>query len=127
MLGALIPLFVQGMKIGGKFIQDKDKAAEYAFKQQEMLFKLAQGALSIQTYKWVDAVVKIMAALIAFGRPVGGFFLTCWGIYLHIEGVEIPDVVHYSMDAAFPAWGAARESEKRAKRKRKWFGRREDD
>lgn len=126
---ALIPLISQGLGLAGKFIKDKDKQAEYAFKSQEMLMELAGKALSIQTYKWVDAIVKIMAALISFGRPVGGFVLTVWGIWLHIEGADIPEVVHYSMDAAFPAWGAAREAGKKREHKERkgWFGRRNDD
>lgn len=118
MINMLLPLLTQGLKVGGKLIVDKDKQAEYAFKSQEMMFKLAEKSLAVTTYKWVDAVVKIMAATLAFGRPLGGFALTVWGVYLHIEGVEIPEIVHYAMDGAFPAWGLARESEKRRKHKR---------
>ena len=127
MLPMLIPLITQGLKMGSKLIQDKDKQAEYAFKNQEMMHELLKGALSNPTYRWVDAIVKIMAAIIAFARPLGTFALTCWGIYLHVEGIEIPPWVHGMMDGAFPAWGLAREGSKRRKEKKRWFGRREDD
>ncbi len=128
MIGALISLVPQLAKLGGKFIQDKDKAAEYAFKTQEHVFRLMEKIITMQTVAWVDAVVKIMGALMMFGRPLGSAAMTAFGIYAQVKGIELDATTQALLLAAFPAWGGAREVHKSRKHKEKrWFGSSRDD
>ena len=104
-------------EIGQKLIVDKDKQLEYAFKLQDRVLSIFEKMAAVQTIPWVDAVVKLMGAVLIFGRPLGSLFLTVWGIKLHLEGAALPDWLHAMMDSAFPAWAAAREVDKSHKRK----------
>lgn len=116
-------LIMGAMKLAGTFIENKDKKAELAAGAMERVFAIADKAISMQTIPWVDAVVKLMAAMHTFMRPVGGAILTGIGIYfhyLHATGkmAALPDIVQYGLDGAFPAWGVAREVDKKRKHKK---------
>lgn len=119
MLSLLAGVLPAIFKLGSKLILDKDKKAEYAFKVQEMSFKLIEGIVNMRTVPWVDAVVKIMAASVAMARPIGTFIMTGVGIYFHYKGIVVDGVVQLMLDGAFPAWAGARELNKSRKHKEK--------
>jgi len=119
MLGILGSLLPGLLKIGDKLIVDQDKKIEFAFKVQEMTFHLLEQLVTMQTIPWVDAIVKIIVALVALARPLGTFAMTAFGIYAHYKQIVLPTEVHLLLDSAFPAWGAAREVDKGRKHKEK--------
>ena len=59
------------IKLGSKFVTDKDKLIEYQFKALELKQAAMTDLLHTQTYPWVDALVKLMQATVVFARPVG--------------------------------------------------------
>jgi len=121
LFSAIIPgLF----KIGDKLIEDKDKRNQYAFKVQEMAFKMMEVMLSTKTYPWIDGLVKLSYAAdqIVKGlfRPIFSVGLFIFGLlnlnvleYLHGLGV-IGDAGILGMFGTFPAWMKSRHDEKKA-------------
>lgn len=102
-------------RIGDKFIEDKDKRTEFAYKAQELAFKSMEVMLTTKTVPWVDATVKILYALKAFFRPVVGGLMTAFGAWAHVKGMDL-GALHAVFDGAFPAWGVSRAVEKVKKR-----------
>lgn len=98
-------------------IPDQNKKAELAHEVTLRMLDISEKAVSIQTYKWVDAIVKLMGALMAFARPIGSFAAGAVAVYLNVKGIEISPAVEAVMMGLFPAWGVAREADKRTKRK----------
>lgn len=125
MIGALLSVIPALTKLGGKFVMDKDKAAEYAFKTQEMVFALLEKIVTMQTIPWVDAMVKLLFAAMALARPLGSFYLTLKGIDMAMGKGEI-GMLDGGLMAMFPSWMGAREVDKSRKHKRKLWGRRHD-
>lgn len=101
------------LSIGKELIEDKDKKNEFADKAMERL-------LATETHPFVDAVVKLSYAAdqITKGllRPLGAAVMTAFGIYAHLNGIEIDGALHAMFDGAFPAWGASRHAEKARKK-----------
>jgi hypothetical protein len=110
---AVTTLGKMGLGIIDQLVEDKDLKQKLAIKQIELTYGLIEKLINTTTIPWVDAFVKLMTGLIVLARPLGSFVLTCVGIYMHLKGVEIDQAVHYGLDAAFPAWGAAREAHKK--------------
>ena len=114
---ALIPgLF----KIGDKLIEDKDQKAKYAFQIQEMAFKQMEVLLSVTSYKWVDALVKLSYAaeqiIKGLFRPIGSALMTGFVIYAELNDIALSPMVEGILISAFPAWGASRYKEKTSKK-----------
>lgn len=109
-------------KLGDKLIVDQDKKQEYAFRVQEMSFKLIEAIIAMKTIPWVDAIVKIMMASIALARPLGSLYLTIMGVDMAIAenqaGQEV-SMLSGGLMSAFPAWGGAREINKSRQHKEK--------
>lgn len=118
-LGLITAVVNGALSLGDKMIADEDKRVEYAFKTQEITFKLLENIVNMRTIPLVDAFTKLMVASVALARPIGTFALTCAGIYMHIKGVSIPELVHAGMDSAFGVWVGAREVDKSRKHKEK--------
>lgn len=116
MIGTLISgLFT----LGGKFIEDKDKKTEFAFKTQEIFFQMLTKLVEVKTVPWVDALVKLMAASITMMRPIGSFALTVLGVYIDAKGYAVNDTMTMALQAAFPGWMAARQIDKHKPTKKK--------
>lgn len=126
MITALLSVVPALTKLGSKFVLDKDRAAEYAFKTQEMVFALLEKIVTMQTIPWVDAFVKILFALLALARPIGTFYLTIKGVDMAVANGEV-GLVDGGLMSMFPTWMGAREVDKSRKHKRKLFGRNRDD
>ena len=117
---ALIPgLF----KIGDKMIEDKDQKAEYAFKVQEMAFKQMETLLSVTTYPWVDALVKLSYAseqvIKGLFRPIITAVAFGFGVYFELNNIEVSALVESILFGSFPAWGVSRHIDKK-KPKDEW-------
>jgi len=117
---ALIPgLF----KIGDKLIEDKDQKAEYAFKVQEMAFKQMETLLSVTTYPWVDALVKLSYAaeqiIKGLFRPIITAVALGVGVYFELNNIEVSATVEAILFGSFPAWGVSRHMDKK-KPKDEW-------
>lgn len=117
---ALIPgLF----KIGDKLIEDKDQKAEYAFKVQEMAFKQMETLLSVTTYPWVDALVKLSYAaeqiIKGLFRPIITSVALGFGIFFELNDIAVSPVVEGILFGSFPAWGVSRHMDKK-KPKDEW-------
>lgn len=124
----LLPQLISGLfGLGGKLIRDKDKAAEFAFKIQEMAHELALKLLETKTYPWIDGLVKLAYAsetlVKGLFRPIGGFVLFMYGL-------NHPDLIEKLMNmgiigqsaaggifGSFPAWIVNRGMEKRRDQK----------
>jgi len=118
MIGAIVSgLF----SLGDKFVEDKDKKTEFAFKTQEIFFKLLEKLVDAKTVPWVDAVVKLMIASVTMMRPVGSFALTLIGLYLDARDYPINETMNMALEAAFPSWMAARQVDKHKKKKKQSF------
>jgi len=117
--------------IGGKFIEDKDKKNEFAFKILEMADKLSHKMLETKTYPWVDALVKLAyaadAIMMKLLRPVGSAVLTGIVIYCDMNGIELSATVQALGAAAFPAWMASRHVNKQQKIKHRKYAIQMDD
>lgn len=124
LLGSVVPSL---FKLGGKMIADEDKKIEFAFKTQEMTFKMMETMLNAKTYPWIDGLVKLSYAgeqiIKGLFRPIisGGLFI--YGIMhpdllkqLHEIGLG-GDAGILGMFGAFPAWMKSRHDEKKAKPK----------
>ena len=107
-------------KLGGKIIEDKDKRAEYAFGVQEMAQTMALKLLEVQTYPWVDALVKLAyageAIIKGLFRPLGAAAMTGFVIYAELNNIELSAGIEAILAGAFPAWGISRHQEKAAKK-----------
>jgi hypothetical protein len=122
LLGSLLPgLF----KLGDKMIVNEDKKMEFAFKTQEMTFKVMEVMLATKTYPWIDGLVKLAyaseAIIKGLFRPVISAGLFIYGLtnpdllkQLHELGV-IGDTGILGMFGAFPAWMKSRHDEKKQK------------
>ncbi len=118
MIGLLAAALPSIFKLGDKLIVDKDKKAEYAYKVQEMSFKLIESIVTMKTIPWVDAFVKVLVALVSLARPLGSFYLTIMGVDMVVEAGEV-DLVSGGLASAFPTWMGAREVNKARKHKEK--------
>lgn len=112
MLQAILGIIPGVMKLADKMIVDKDKKAEFAFKQQEMQNALVMKLVEQETIPWVDATVKLLGAMVMLGRPVGSFALTAFYLWSQYRGVDLGTVGEAVTAGAFPAWMAAREAGK---------------
>ena len=105
-----------GLKIVDQLVQDKDKVAEYAFETQKLKLQFIEKLVLMNTLPWVDAMVKVMFALLALARPIGSLYLTIIGVDMaqaEIEAGDAISTVSGGLSAAFPAWMGAREVHKR--------------
>ena len=96
------------IKLGSKFVTDKDKLIEFQFKALELKQAAMTDLLHTQTYPWVDALVKLMQATVVFARPVGGALMTGFGAWCHYKGITMDVGLQALFDGAFPAWGVSR-------------------
>lgn len=114
MMGLFASLLPGIIKLGDKFIEDKDKRNEFAFKMMEIM-------LNTQTYKWVDALVKLSYAgeQIVKGliRPIGAIAMAAFAAYCDVKGIQLSDTVQTMLYGAPIAWGTSRHAEKRKKEK----------
>lgn len=98
--------------LAGEWIEDKDKRNEFNFKVQELQFKLRESLLATKTTPKTDAFVKLLIAfrdiILPLLRPLGAAAMTAFGMYCHVNGVDIDAASQVIMDGAFPAWGASR-------------------
>jgi len=113
------------LSFGGKFIEDKDKKTEFAFKVMEVM-------LSTKTYPWVDALVKLSYAAeqIVKGlfRPLGAAAMAAFAMYsATTQGIDLDPTAQTILLGAFPAWGASRYKEKQERIKRGKEGKEEID
>ena len=120
---SLLTAFLPGLfKIGDKLIEDKDKKAEYAFKVQDMSFKMMEVMLNTKTYPFIDGLVKLSYAseqiIKGLFRPVVSAGIFIYGLmhpelikHLHDMG-GIGDTGIAGMFAAFPSWMYSRHVDK---------------
>ena len=108
-LATFLPAIV---KLADKFIEDKDKKAEFANKAMNAM-------LENRTYKWVDALVKLSYAseqiMKGLFRPIGAAVMTGFAMWASYKGVDLDTAAQAVLYGAFPAWGASRHSEKKTK------------
>lgn len=115
----IIPLFTEALKLGSEWIADPDKKAEYDTRSSEIDNQFRIALLQTQTNPFVDGAVKLIYGIIGLARPVGSL-----GIFL--IAVFNPDLLNQlhnlgwagdtgiaAMFGAFPAWGVARQVEKK--------------
>lgn len=125
MFGILLAIIPGLFKIGDKLIEDKDKRYEYAFKVQEMAFRMMEVMLSTKTYPWIDGLVKLSYAA---DQIIKGLFRPVFSVGLFVYGILNPDMLQnlhslgivgdagiVGMFGAFPAWMKSRHDEKKAK------------
>lgn len=98
--------------LASEFIEDPDKKREIDYKIQDLEFGLRKSLLATTTTPKVDAFVKLLIAfrdiILPLLRPLGAAAMTAFGMYCHLNGIEIDGAVHAILDGAFPAWGASR-------------------
>lgn len=104
------------MGLGDKMIEDKDLKREFAFKTQELVFKLLEKLVEIRTVPWVDATVKLLTSLVVLARPIGAFILTLKGIDLFLLTKEV-DFASGGLMSLFPSWMGFRQYDKYRKKK----------
>jgi len=113
MIGLFTSLLPGIIKLGDKFIEDKDKRNEFAFKMMDIM-------LNTMTYKWVDALVKLSYAgeQIVKGliRPVGAMAMAVFAAYCDANGIVLSDTVQTMLYGAPLAWGTSRHVEKAKKK-----------
>ena len=117
-MSAVLGIISLVSKLGSKFIVDKDKRTEFAFKTQELAFKTMDTLLQSKTYPWIDGAVKLMYAFQVFWRPAITTVMTMFGAYAHWKGIDLGNS-HVIFDGAFPAWGVSRHINKQ-KKKTEW-------
>lgn len=118
-------LLNSGMGIIDQFVEDKDLKAKLAVDAQRMSLEFAGKLVSVQTYRWVDALVKLMYAFSFFTkenwRPVISGFTFLYGLFnpevlakLHELGT-VGDAGIAAIFSAFPGWMVSRGAEKKRK------------
>jgi hypothetical protein len=121
MIGLITSILPSIFKLGDKLIEDKDKRNEFAFKTQEMAFKMMEVMLNTKTYPWVDALVKLAYASeqIVKGliRPIGAFVMFAYAAYCDINGIQLNEMIQTTLYGAPFAWGVSRHVEKNRKPK----------
>lgn len=118
LLGSVMPgLF----KLGDKLIEDKDQRNKFAFKTQEMTFKMMEVMLNTKTYPWVDALVKLSYAseqiIKGLFRPLGSFAMAGFAAYCQVNDITLPTELQYLLYGAPVGWGVSRHAEKAKKKK----------
>ena len=117
MIGLLSAVLPAVIKLGDKFIEDKDKRNEFAFKMMDAM-------LNTQTYKWVDALVKLSYAgeQIVKGliRPLGAIAMAGFAAYCDANGIELSETVQVMLYGAPIGWGTSRHLEKSKKKPPTW-------
>ena len=107
--------------IANKLVMDKDKYAELQFKKEELRSKKDLKLLAITTTPRIDALVKLLYAIdtvvLKLFRPVGSACMTAFGIYCHLNDIDLDPIIHGGFDGAFLAWGASRHVNKQAETK----------
>jgi len=122
-------LLKSGMGIIDQFVEDKDLKAKLAVDAQKASLDFAGKLISVQTYRWVDALVKLMYAFSFFTkenwRPVISGFTFLYGLFnpealaqLHELGT-VGDAGIAAMFSAFPGWMVSRGAEKKRKAEKK--------
>ena len=96
-----------------KFVLDKDLKQKLAIRQLELMYGLIEKIINTTTIPWVDALVKLLMALVVLARPIGSFIISLWGLGMIGEIGEASETVQNVAISAFPAWGAAREVHKK--------------
>jgi hypothetical protein len=112
----------------GKFFPDKDKAAEFALKAEELKQQIALKLLSTTTTPRADAFVKIVYALgdvsKGLARPLGSAIAFLFGM-THPEMVQaaaqaLPADAQWLVPAAtfgaFPGWMTSRHFNKKGEK-----------
>lgn len=95
-------------------VTDKDKQAELRAHVIELQTAATVAIVQTPTVPWVDAVVKLLYALVALAAPIGTACMTAFGLYAHVKGIDIPVELHAALDLSFPGWRVARHREKMA-------------
>lgn len=117
---AFIPVIGDILSIVSEAVVDKDKRNEINLKLAELSHAFQMAMIQSQTVPWVDALVKVMYALVALAAPLGTAATTAFGLLMHylvltgkVDPAAAPDTMtHLLIDSAFPAWRAARHVEK---------------
>lgn len=108
-----VPLVGDLLGIVSEAVTDKDKRNEINFKIAELAHNFQMELVRSQTVPWVDALVKLIYALVALAAPLGTALMSAVGIYAHIKGVDLgTEVTHGAIDSSFLLWRAARHREK---------------
>lgn len=121
--GGIVGAFNGLIGLASEFIEDKDKRNAFEFEAKTLQLQTIQTLLSTQTVPWVDAVVKLIYAMISLGRPLASFAAFFIGVFnpdliqqLHSVGT-VGDVAIGAIFGSAPAWGYSRHVEKRDQRK----------
>lgn len=116
MINAIIGIINGMMGVADKLIIDQDKKIEFAYKTQELVFAVINQLIAVKTVPAVDAIVKILMALVVFARPIGSFILTLKGIDMASITGEL-DVINVGLISLFPSWMGFRQYDKYKKTK----------
>ena len=105
-------LFDGLFKLGGEFIEDKDKRNEYNMKVANAKLAFSTAIVTMKTVPWVDATVKLMYAFLPFFRPIGAVVAGAFAAYCDINDIALSGNVELMLYGAFPGWMASRGYEK---------------
>ncbi len=108
-------LFDGLFKLGGEFIEDKDKRNEFNMMIARSQNDFNTAIINMKTTPKVDALVKLLYALNALWRPIGSAAMFVFGVYAVVTGIEISTELSAILFGAFPAWGAFRQLDKAKK------------
>lgn len=117
-INAVAGVTSKGLSIIDQFVEDKDLRNELAVKQLELMYGLLEKIINTSTVPQVDALVKLILALIALARPLGALYLTIMGVDMASASIQAGgevNMVEGTLIGAFPTWGVAREADKRQK------------
>jgi len=105
-------LFKSIVGLGQTYIDNKEKAAEFAFQLAQLQVQFSQQLVQTKTSPFVDALVKFMYAMrdviIPMFRPIGSFLLTASCAYLNYKQIAPPEPINSIMASSFPGWMVSR-------------------
>lgn len=116
MFGLISSVIDAAANLGGKLIEDKDKKTEFAFKMADLAERHMEALLNKDTYKWIDALVKLSYAseqiVKGLFRPIGSLVLAGFAAYCDTHDVQLSATIETMLYGAPFAWGYSRHTDK---------------
>lgn len=107
-----IPIIGELLGLAAEAVEDKDKRNALQAKIMELQSTVTLAIVQSQTVPWVDALVKLLYALVALATPLGSLAMMGFNLYCKIKGVPLDVATEGATLGLFPAWATYRRLEK---------------
>lgn len=107
-----IPVVSDLLKLIGEAVVDKDKRNELTQRALEVNAELTKTIIGTTTVPWIDAIVKLVYALVALATPIGSALAFAFNLYCKYKQIPLDTATEAVTLGGFPAWAGYRRVEK---------------